>query len=492
MGSTGEPLPWQQISQTYRNEAAAKIPKEWLLKSEYTTDVGPTSSRSVLDVPAACGILTERELEITERYDAVALIDKLAKGELSSLDVTTAFCKRAAIAQQLTFCLTETFFDQALERAKYCDEYLEKHKKPIGPLHGLPISIKDSFNVKGVKSTLGFISFIDNPAASQNSPLVTTLLDLGAVLYVKTNVPQSLMTGDSENNLFLRVLNPNKLCLGAGGSSGGEGALVRFKGCPIGVGTDIAGSIRIPAYVNGAFGLRPTARRVPEGGQSGPGRPGNFSILSVAGPLARSVRDIQAFMNAVLSYDVWNVDESVISTPWRPLSDTSKSKSKLTIGYITDDSRMPLHPTILRTIKTAVKNLSDAGHELIPLDEQLPPRTLNTAMESAFSNFLMDPAKTGAKNVTKSGEPFVASIATASLPELKHFKPDLEDVWRLNVERRKYLAMFRELYVKNDLDVILMPTYQSTAVRHDRYGVPMYTVLANLLDVRCCTLPIVL
>ncbi len=236
MASSTELLPWQKRTQRYREAAAAKIPEAWRLRPEFTADLGPTSSKSVLDVPEKCGILTDRELDITTKYDAVALLEKLAKSELSSLDVTTAFCKRAAIAQQLTCCLTETFFDQGIERAKYCDEYLASHKKTLGPLHGLPISIKDSFNVKGIPSTIGFVSFLDHGPAKDDAALVKVLLAQGAVLYTKTNVPQSLMTGDSENNVFLRVLNPNKLLLGAGGSSGGEGALLAMKGSPIGVG----------------------------------------------------------------------------------------------------------------------------------------------------------------------------------------------------------------------------------------------------------------
>ena len=84
-------------------------------------------------------------------------------------------------------------FPQALERAKYLDEYLELHGKPVGPLHGLPISIKDCFQVKGKQTTAGFVEFIKHPAATENSCLVEILLELGAVIYVKTNIPQTMM-----------------------------------------------------------------------------------------------------------------------------------------------------------------------------------------------------------------------------------------------------------------------------------------------------------
>ncbi|KAK0919305.1 hypothetical protein LTS16_003234 [Friedmanniomyces endolithicus] len=487
MASRAEPLPWQKRTQRYRGAAAAKIPEAWRLKPEFTADLGPTSSKSVLDVPEECGILTDRELDITTKYDAVALLEKLAKSELSSLDVTTAFCKRAAIAQQLTCCLTETFFGRGIERAKYCDEYLASHKKTLGPLHGLPVSIKDSFNVKGIPSTIGYVSFLDHGPAKDDAALVKVLLAQGAVLYTKTNVPQSLMIGDSENNVFLRVLNPNKLLLGAGGSSGGEGALLAMKGSPIGVGTDIAGSIRIPAYVNGTFGLKPTIARVPYGGQTGPGRAGAPGILPVAGPLARSLRDVDMFMKAVLTYDCWTVDDAVISAPWR---ETSSPSGQLTIGYLIEDAKYPLHPPVLRTLKTAIAKLEAAGHKLIPLASQLPtPGLMADILESAFTGFAMDPAKTSMNNIHKSGEPVVASIPTATMPELKHFHPSVDDMFRLNVERRQFCTTFRDLYVRNGLDAVLMPMYAGTAVAHDNYGLAIYTVLANLLDYPAMTLP---
>lgn len=96
----------------------------------------------MLDVPRTCGILTEKELDITENYDATALVEKMAKGDLKSVEVVTAFCKRAAVAQQCVSCLTEIMFEEAIARAKECDDALEKEGRVLGPLHGLPISLK--------------------------------------------------------------------------------------------------------------------------------------------------------------------------------------------------------------------------------------------------------------------------------------------------------------------------------------------------------------
>lgn len=223
---------WQEKAARKRAAELFKIPPEWRLAPEYITG-DETSSISVLDVPARCGILTQAELSITD-LDASSLAKAVQSKTLTAAAVATAFCKRAAIAQQLTQCLTETFFDDAIRRGQELDAYLAEHGKPVGPLHGVPVSIKDSFKYRGVQSTLGFVSFLDNPPDDENSALVDTLLDLGAILYCKTNIPQTLMTGDSHNNVFGRVMNPHKLNLGAGGSSGGEGALVALKGSPVG------------------------------------------------------------------------------------------------------------------------------------------------------------------------------------------------------------------------------------------------------------------
>lgn len=133
---------WQALAKSKRESVFAKIPKDWLLPTSQTSQYTETSSISVLDVPRTCGILTEKELDITENYDVTDLVKMMSEGQLKSMEVVTAFCKRAAVAQQCVNCLTEIMFDEALARARECDEYLEKEGKVLGPLHGLPISLK--------------------------------------------------------------------------------------------------------------------------------------------------------------------------------------------------------------------------------------------------------------------------------------------------------------------------------------------------------------
>jgi amidase len=114
----------------------------------------------------------------------------------------------------------------------------------------VPISLKDTFKIRGTDSSIGIAGLAFKPAES-NSALVDILLGAGAVLYCKTNVPQTLMALDSDNWLFGRLRNPRNGDVTAGGSSGGEGALIAMRGSVLGVGTDVGGSIRIPAMCNG-------------------------------------------------------------------------------------------------------------------------------------------------------------------------------------------------------------------------------------------------
>jgi amidase len=144
--------------------------------------------------------------------------------------------------------LSETLFDSALKDAEALDELLKTSGKPKGLLHGLPISIKDNFNVIGKDSTIGFVSLANDPA-TKNSPLVNILKDAGAVIYVKTNVPTAMMIAETVNNLFGRTLNPLNRNLTPGGSSGGESALIVMKGSPLGVGSDI-GKLHINALLH--------------------------------------------------------------------------------------------------------------------------------------------------------------------------------------------------------------------------------------------------
>ena len=133
---------WQQAAKAKADSVLALIPKEWRI-----SDIPSTEQQRDVTAEFIRKYLDEKEIEITET-DAVGVVEKTTSGKWTAVEVATAFCHRAAIAHQLVNCLHEIFFDQAIAEAEKADKYLEEHKKPIGVLHGLPVSLKDQFHVK--------------------------------------------------------------------------------------------------------------------------------------------------------------------------------------------------------------------------------------------------------------------------------------------------------------------------------------------------------
>lgn len=172
-------------------------------------------------------------------FGASELAAKISARELTSIEVTRAFCHRAAIAHQLTNCLTEIFFDEALQQAERLDTILRETGKTLGPLHGVPVSLKDHYNVKGHFTTAGYISFAKFPRKKKDGHVIEILRKAGAVFFCKTNNPQCMMVLETVSNIYGRTLNPQNTKLGPGGSSGGEGALLAMRGSPLGLGSDI-------------------------------------------------------------------------------------------------------------------------------------------------------------------------------------------------------------------------------------------------------------
>ncbi|KAL2672481.1 hypothetical protein Neosp_013192 [[Neocosmospora] mangrovei] len=194
---------------------------------------------NVLWVPRSCGLMTDLELELTERYDATDLLHMVASRQVTAQTLLMAFRKRATIAQQC-----------AIEDAKACDEYLARTGQPIGPLHGLPISVKEQISIAGHYTDARFVAWAGN-ISQEDAHIIKTLKKLGAVVFARTNQPQSLMHLETSNNTYGATFHPMNRNLTAGGSTGGEAALMAMKGTPLGIGGDIGGSIRVPAALNG-------------------------------------------------------------------------------------------------------------------------------------------------------------------------------------------------------------------------------------------------
>lgn len=195
------------------------------------------------------------------------------------------------------------------------------------------------------------------------------------MFYCKTNVPQTLMTADSDNNVFGRTWNPHNKALSAGGSSGGEGALIAMRGSVVGIGTDIAGSIRIPSLCCGIYGFKPSAHVVPYAGQQIPGAPGLPGLVSVAGPMATSMRSCELILREVMSHQPWKYDVDCLHIPWNsrqlgPLAVAEREGRKLRIGILEDEGMFTPTPPMRRALAQAKAKLQRGGIETV--DIRLP------------------------------------------------------------------------------------------------------------------------
>ncbi|CAF2517053.1 unnamed protein product [Rotaria sp. Silwood2] len=302
---------WEEIVDKKRKALFALIPEKWYIPSG---QLPAESQRSVVSFIEQSNLLTAEELAITE-LTVKQLAGKIASGEYTATQVCQAYCHRAAIAHQLVNCLIEICFDAALEQAKELDEYFQQHGQTVGLLHGVPVSLKDQFRVKGLESSIGYVGWLGT-VDEEESILTECLRKAGAIIYVKTNVPQSLMIGETINNIIGRTLNPYNRLLSCGGSSGGEGALVGLHGSPLGIGTDIGGSIRLPAAFNNLWSLKPSHERLPMGNIKKT-LDGQESIPSVCGPIAHCAGDLVYFMQAILEQKPWKYDPKLIDIPWR-------------------------------------------------------------------------------------------------------------------------------------------------------------------------------
>ena len=248
------------------------------------------------DVPKY--LLTTEEIVITQTAPE-DLVASLASGKYTSTTVTTAFLRRAGLAQALANCITELLPERAIDRARFLDEYLSEHGKPLGPLHGLPISVKEHIGMKNLGLNAGFVSWWDHKG-EDDAHVLKILWNAGCVFYARTTQPQTLMHLETSNNLYGVTVNPFNSQLTSGGSSGGEGALIALRGSCLGLGSDIGGSIRSPSANCGLYGLRPSSFRIPVNGWSAT-MGGQEQIVAVLGPLSTSLEGVKLFMKTVIN-----------------------------------------------------------------------------------------------------------------------------------------------------------------------------------------------
>ncbi|ODM19747.1 hypothetical protein SI65_04733 [Aspergillus cristatus] len=466
---------WKLTVQQKRSLQLAAIPPSWRLSTPITT------SQTTLETIHSCNILTPQELQWTETTDVAKLLSLLASREVSSAQLTTAFCKRAAIAQQLTKCLTEIFFDRALVKAQELDEYLERTGKTVGPLHGLPVSIKDRFDIEGYDTTVGWVGLVGKPA-QKSSSIVQMLESMGAVLYVKTNVPQSLMMSDSYNHVFGQSINAFNSKLISGGSSGGEAALIGVRGSILGIGTDIGGSIRIPATLQGLYSICPTTGRVPWHCSF---MNQYYLVPPVAGPMANSLDTVEYFMQSLLDSNPWDVDPGCIPVPWRK-DVAAFPDRKLRIGIVYDDGVVRPQPPIARLLRETAARLKQAGHEVIEWDTSLHIQATNLWTKGV----LADGGQHCKRFCDLVGEPLIEGMLVGT-PNEQLSNPERE---LLEEEKWSFQTTFLNHWQASNIDALLMPVLPWVGYPPKAWVTSSqwlgYTAIWNLLNYAAVTVPV--
>ncbi|NXF02410.1 VDHAP protein, partial [Smithornis capensis] len=198
-----------------------------------------------------------------------------------------------------------------------CEDQLQKLKKQKekGLLYGIPISIKDHINCKGHISSGGMVKFLGR-VKEEDSVIVQVLKHQGAIPFVKTNIPQTMINYDCSNLIFGQTLNPLNHQKSPGGSSGGEGALIAGGGSILGIGSDVAGSIRLPSSFCGLCGLKPTGNRISTSPSAFNERSFVLAVTAMLGPMARDVDSLALCMKALLCEEMFQLDPTVPPIPF--------------------------------------------------------------------------------------------------------------------------------------------------------------------------------
>eukprot|EP01124_Arcella_intermedia_P010454 TRINITY_DN1695_c0_g1_i4.p1 TRINITY_DN1695_c0_g1~~TRINITY_DN1695_c0_g1_i4.p1 ORF type:complete len:585 (-),score=128.72 TRINITY_DN1695_c0_g1_i4:541-2295(-) len=304
--------------------------------------------------------LTPKQLDRLPEMSAVQILKKIKKRTFTAVQMVKYFLLASKAAHTETNCITEVLMETALARAKQLDQHYADTNELIGPLHGLPISIKECIQLEHTYSTWGYASWIHSKPRDKTAHIVDIMLAAGAIPIVKTNVPQTLLTPETSNLIYGICTSPWNKSRTPGGSSGGEAALIASGGSPLGIGTDIGGSVRIPAHFSGIFALKPTYGRYSLG-LLGHTDHGNRTISAVFGPMGRATEDIELFMKVAQEYQE-RVDRAMPPLVWN--EQITSSSGPLKIGYVVNYDFFEVSGSCQRAVMEAVDALRRRGHEV--------------------------------------------------------------------------------------------------------------------------------
>lgn len=472
---------WSEKAEDKRQRILASIPASFKHEELKHSLEDPAS---VQDVPSK--LLSPLELEITA-LDAAALAKTIAEKKYTAVAALNAFTHRAAIAHKLLHCCLDLPYEQALQEAQALDQHLEATGKPVGALHGVPISVKDQCRLKGTETTCGFVHPIGEKD-EDDAIIVDLLKQSGAVIFGKTSLSIGCMWGETINNILGRTSNPYNRSFSCGGSSGGEGALIGFHGSPLGFGTDLGGSIRSPSAYQGLYGLKPTYGRLPYYRMKN-SMEGQETIKSVVGPMATTLESVELACKAIIDGKPWLLDPYCLPMPWRPELTSETQSKKLRIGLLEFDDVCLPQPPIRNALKRAAAALAADGHEIIPWKvDQV------RAVELILSVFRSDAAADIRRSCAKSGEPPLESACDSSKPPI-----GLLESWDVAMQCLNFRAGVAKAWAATAnesgrvMDAYIAPVVPTVAPRHGDYSKIRYfayTATVNLLDHPACTVPV--
>jgi Asp-tRNA(Asn)/Glu-tRNA(Gln) amidotransferase A subunit family amidase len=384
---------------------------------------------------------------------AVSMAEQIRQKKLSPIELVEAHLARIEKLNPKLNAFVQVDAEGARRQARAAEDAVARNER-MGPLHGVPVSIKSSIEVKGMRCEAGSklrAGFV----AAQDAPLVSRLRKAGAIILGNTNTPELLMAWETDNLLYGRTNNPWDLSRTPGGSSGGEAAAIA-AGCSAGgVGSDGGGSIRVPAHFSGICGLKPTPGRIPATGHF-PTSVGPFALLGVVGPMARTVADLKVLFEVMQGPDDGDPSAAPVPVRWPGRDDLKK----LRIGYFEDDGRTPVTPETRAAVRTAAEALKCAGFEVEPFRPEglEPARQLWWQFFGIAGGMLLGPMIKGRESDLS---PILKQFSSWVAAEPSHTGQTLLDTWILrDVVRMQVFFQMREY------PILLCPVASIPAFRH--------------------------
>lgn len=377
--------------------------------------------------------------------------------ELSPVEVMHAYIERITRVEPNIHAFASLPFEQVLAEARRAETALMRNEN-VGPLLGVPITVKSCINVAGLPCEAGS-RLRRGCIAREDATIVARLKQAGAIILGTTSTPEMLMAYHTENDISGRTKNPWSLERSAGGSSGGEAAAIAAGMSAGGIGSDGGGSIRVPAHFCGICGLKPTPGVIPATGHYPPGY-GPFAFTGVLGPMARTVADLGLLLGIVSGYD--QGDPSASSAPLEPASiDQAKN---LRVGYYDDDGYGAAVPDVQAAVRLSATILADAGFEVQPFR----PGELGRARE-LWTNIFVDAGASLVRVAIKDREKEVSSGLKDFL-DFATSRPPLTADLLLNTLIERDQLRLRVLDAMMQFPILLAPVCSVPAFKHEDAG----------------------